>query len=259
VDENTLVFVVSYSGNTEETISQMREAQNKKCKIVTFASGGNIMQLSTQKNIPCLKFPKGYQPRAAIAFQFFGLAEIANRFGLAKGVWDEVDEALHITKNLRDEMDVGVDADENIGKKLAVSLYGYVPMIYGSRIFTAVSYRYCTQFNENSKIPAGNSFFPEAFHNSIMARESSIELLKRLCAVIIRDPKEEQVMSAKITKFCHLMRERFGNLVEIEALGEGRLARIASALYIGDYVSAYLGLLYGQDPSSTESIAILKS
>jgi glucose/mannose-6-phosphate isomerase len=259
VDENTLVFVVSYSGNTEETISQMREAEKKNCKIVTFASGGNISQLSSQKKIPCLKFPIGYQPRAAIAFQFFGIAEIAHKFGLAKGVWEEVDEALNITKNLRDEMNISVDTEENLGKKLALSLYGYVPMIYGSRVFDAVTYRYCTQFNENSKIPAGHSFFPEAFHNSIMARESSIELLKRLCAVIIRDPKEEKGMSAKINKFCELIRERFGNLLEIEALGEGRLARIASALYIGDYVSAYLGLLYRQDPSSTESIAILKS
>ena len=66
-------------------------------------------------------------------------------------------------------------------------------------------------------------------------------------------------MSVKIDRFTELVAERFGGVVEVEAMGEGRLARMISALYIGDFASAYLGMLYGQDPSTTDSIDALKT
>jgi glucose/mannose-6-phosphate isomerase len=259
VDTNTLVFVVSYSGNTEETISQMMEAREKNCKMVAFTSGGMISKIASHKNIPCLIFPSGYQPRAAIAFQFFGLAEIARKFGLTEPVWKEVEETIKIISKLRDEMDVVVETKNNLGKQLALKIFSYMPMIYGNRMLSSVVYRYSTQFNENSKVPAGYGFFPEAFHNSVMACESTNILLKNLCAIIIRDPKENKEMSKKITKFSNLLAESFGRVIEVKAIGKGRLCRMLSALYIGDYTSVYLGLLYGLDPSSTKSINILKS
>jgi glucose/mannose-6-phosphate isomerase len=259
VDTNTLVFAVSYSGNTEETISQMMQARKKNCKMVAFTSGGKVLEMASRENIPCLIFPKGYQPRAAIAFQFFGLAEMAHRFGLTECMWNEVEETIKTISKLRDEMDVGVETTKNLGKQLALKLFGYMPMIYGNRMFGSVAYRYSTQFNENSKVPAGYSFFPEAFHNSVMARESTNMLLNNLCAIIIRDPEEDKDMSKKITKFSRLLDESFGRVIEVQAIGKGRLTRMMSALYIGDYASVYLGLLYGRDPSSTKSINILKS
>lgn len=259
VDTNSLVFAVSYSGNTEETINQMMQARKKNCKMVTFTSGGMILEIATQDNIPCLIFPKGYQPRAAIAFQFFGLAEIAHKFGFTEHNWNEVEEAIKTISRLRDEMDVGVKTKKNLGKQLALKLFGYMPMIYGKRMFNSVAYRYSTQFNENSKVPSGYSFFPEAFHNSVMASESTNLLLNNLCGIIIRDPKENKDMSKKITKFIKLLDESFGRVIEVQAIGKGRLSRMISALYIGDYTSIYLGLLYGRDPSSTKSINILKS
>ncbi|MBN2335011.1 bifunctional phosphoglucose/phosphomannose isomerase, partial [Candidatus Bathyarchaeota archaeon] len=148
--------------------------------------------------------------------------------------------------------------DSNPCKALAESVKGYTPFVYGSRLFEAAAYRYGTQFNENSKSPAAASFFPEAFHNSVMAREAPPELLRNTCAVILRDPKESEETAAKISRFTDLMAESFGRVVEVEAHGEGRLARIVSALLIGDHASAYLGILYGRDPSSTDSIRTLK-
>ncbi len=55
------------------------------------------------------------------------------------------------------------------------------------------------------------------------------------------------------------MRETFGKVVEVEPRGESDLARMMSALIQGDFASAYLGLLYGVDPSTTESIRLLKA
>jgi glucose/mannose-6-phosphate isomerase len=259
VNKDDLIFAVSYSGNTEETINQLKEAQKKGCSIVSFTSGGQISKICLKSQIPCYKFPTGFQPRAAIGFQFFGLVKITERFGLIDNRMAVIKEALKILSDLRDRMDVKVKTDENPGKELAENLFGYIPIVYGNRLLKSVAYRYSTQFNENSKIPAGYGFFPEAFHNHIMAREAQNEILNRTCILIIRDPKETEKMKEKITKFSALMAEKIKKVVEVKAIGESRLSRIISALYLGDYASSYLGLLYDHDPGSMDSINILKS
>lgn len=259
VDGGTLVYAVSYSGNTEETLSQYQEAVDRGCPVVCFCSGGKLSQSASLRKIPRLRFPKGYKPRAAIGFQFFGLAAVTRNLGLIDDeTWKEVDEAISAADELSEEMSPKTPTDSNPGKVLAESLMGFTPFIYGAGLFEGVAYRYGTQFNENSKSPSSSSFFPEAFHNSVMAREASPSLLEKACAVIIRDPLEEEAVAKRINRFTELIAEGFGRVVEVEATGTGRLARIVSALYIGDFASAYLGILYGHDPSSTHSIEALK-
>jgi glucose/mannose-6-phosphate isomerase len=259
VGEGALVCAVSYSGDTEETLSQYHQAVKTGCPLICFCSGGKLSRSASQRKIPLLMYPKGYKPRAAIAFQFFGLAAVTRRLGLIDDeTWGEVDEAIEIAERLSEEMEPGTPTDSNPGKALAENIMGYTPYVYGGSLHMGVAYRYSTQFNENSKSPASNGFFPEAFHNRVMAREAHPELLEKACAVIIRDPLEEEAAAEKIDRFTELVAERFGKVVNVEARGRGKLARIISALYIGDFASAYLGILYGRDPSTTDSLDALK-
>ncbi len=260
VNEDTLVFAVSYSGNTEETLSQYHQAMEKGCKIICFCSGGELEKLAKDNNQPVVYFPKGVQPRAAIPFQFFALAAVAKNVGLVQDdQWDEVLETLHVSRVLAESMKASTPMEENMGKQLADLINGYIPFIYAPRQFQAVAYRYSTQFNENSKSPAATNFFPEMFHNSIMAREGSEDLLCGNIAIIIKDSGENARLKKKIEVARDLMAEKFGKVVEVETVGKANLTRMMSALLIGDFTSAYLGILYGIDPSTTDSIISLKA
>ena len=258
VDKHVLIYCVSYSGNTEETLSQYKEALNCGCTIICFSSGGILSQSAGLDGITHIKYPEGYQPRAAIAHQFFSVATVTRRLGLIDDeTWGQIDEALTVLNGLSREMDAKIPTASNIAKRLADNIKGYIPFVYGGDIYETVAYRYTTQFNENSKSPAAHNFIPEAFHNSIMAREAPKDLLTRCCAVIIRD-KYEESLRPKMDRFMELVQESFGKVIEVESIGHGKLARILSALYIGDYARTYLAILYGRDPSSTDSIALLK-
>jgi glucose/mannose-6-phosphate isomerase len=260
VNDKTLVYAVSYSGNTEETISQYMEAIEQGCTVICFCSGGILEEKAKENENILVKFPKGQQPRAAIAFQFYNLAGVTRRIGLISDVkWGEVIESIKIVETHCREMNPRVPMESNKGKKLARDIRGYVPFIYAPSLFMNVAYRYSTQFNENSKSPSATNFYPEAFHNSVMAREAGKKLLERLCAVIIKDPLGDSRLNKKTDFSIELMKETFGKVVTVEAEGKSNLARIMSTLIQGDYASAYLGLLYGIDPNTTESINILKS
>ena len=258
VDEETLVFAVSYSGNTEETLSALREALDRGSAVVSLTSGGSLERLSREKSLVLFPIPGGLRPRASLPYQFFMLATVLNRLGLIPSSWEEVDEAIEVLGKLRDEMVPEVPADSNPAKRLALGLRGKVPFVYGSRLFEGVAYRFGTQLNENSKVPATSGAFPELFHNAVLGFEGPDETLGPLCVLIIRDPEESDEMVRKIDRFKDLLEPRVGVMLEVEARGRGKLSRMLSVLYIGDYTSTYLGLLYGKDPSSMDAIEELK-
>lgn len=258
VDGETLVLAVSYSGNTEETLAAFGEALERRCPVIAVTSGGEMQRLSAERGLPLLSLPRGMQPRAALPNQFFSLATVMRRLGLASEPWEEVSEAFEVLEAIRDNLVPETPTAENPAKRLALGFRGLVPFVYGPRLFEAVAYRIRTQLNENSKVPAGSGFFPEAFHNAVMGCEGPEEVRRHICALIIRDPGEPPGMERKIDAFKGLLEPRVGRVLEIRARGRGRLARMLSALYVGDYASAYLGLLHGLDPSSTDSIAALK-
>jgi len=258
VGRDTLLFAISYSGGTEETLSAFEEGKSRGAKIVVFTSGGEMEKRARADHVTVYKLPAGFQPRAAIAHQFLSLVVAARKVGIADDSWWEVREAIDVLKLLREENRLETLQGSNPAKRLATELYGYIPFIYGSRIHEAVAYRWNTQLNENGKSPAGSSFIPEAFHNAIVASEADNELLKKVCAIFLLDPAEGEHLTAKTRRCMEIMKPCFGKVLEVKASGEGRLARMLSALYFGDFVSAYLGLLYGKDPSIVESIDRLK-
>ncbi|MBS7637793.1 bifunctional phosphoglucose/phosphomannose isomerase [Candidatus Bathyarchaeota archaeon] len=258
VDEKTLLIAVSYSGNTEETLSALEEGLRRGCQVVTITSGGVMERLSAERGIPMVKLPGGMQPRASLPWQLSAIIKLAWRMGLSQSVGDEWEEALGVIDTLRNELAPETPTRLNRAKEAALALKGTIPFIFGPRIFEGIAYRFRTQLNENSKVPASSGSFPEGFHNAVMIREGVEELRRPLSLVLIRDPEGEGRLERKVDAFKSLLERRVSRIVEITASGRGKLSRILSVLYVCDYASVYLGLLYGLDPSSTDSIKTLK-
>ena len=258
VDDETLVFTVSYSGNTEETLSMMADALSIGAITIAVTSGGIMSEIAVKHDLPLMSLPKGYRPRAAIPHLFFSLTTLMHRLGLVNTLWGEVPEALSTLDAIKDEISMDVHTEQNSAKQVALSLRGRIPLVYGSSLLEGVAYRVGTQLNENSKTPSGSGSFPEIFHNAVLGSEWDSETLKSLAILLLRDSGDDVGVKGKIERFKGLFAPKIGDIIELEAKGSGRLSRILSLVYIGDYISAYLGLLYGHDPSLDLSIDKLK-
>lgn len=132
-------------------------------------------------------------------------------------------------------------------------------MIYGSSGTTeTVAMRWKGQINENSKAMAYFNVFPELNHNEIVGTEEPSQKLKDLELVFLRDPADHPRVKARLEITRDLIGERVGAITEVSARGVSRLARTYSLIYVGDYTSVYLALLYGIDPSPVKLIDALK-
>jgi glucose/mannose-6-phosphate isomerase len=258
VDEETLVFTVSYTGNTAETLSMLDEAAKTEASVVAVTSGGAMANVARENKYPLILLPDGYKPRAAISYQFFSMATVMRNLGLVESRWGEVPEALTTLESLRNEISMDVPTGHNLAKRVASRLIDKMPMVYGSPLFEGVTYRFRSQLNENAKVPSGSGVFPEAFHNAVLGSEGNPDSLAHLALLLLKDNRDDESMKKQIERFKELFSPSIGDIIELEARGSGRLSRILSLVYIGDYVSSYLGLLNGHDPSSNLAIDELK-
>jgi glucose/mannose-6-phosphate isomerase len=258
VDENSLVVAVSYSGETEETLSAFLDAVKRGCMVVTVSSGGHLQTFSRKLKNPHILIPTNFPPRAAIAYTFFPLVKLMEKLHAAEGINEEVKEAIYILQKVSEENRLEVSLEKNEAKKLAVEIEGTVPIVYGFRQYKAVARRLKCQFNENSKIPSKFDAFSELNHNEVVGWEAPESLTKNFSIILIRDPKEPLEFKNRIEITKKIAFPKTCKVSEIKAIGKHKLTKMLSAMYIGDFVSIYLALMRGVDPTPTKTILHLK-
>ncbi|MEM3578235.1 MAG: bifunctional phosphoglucose/phosphomannose isomerase [Candidatus Bathyarchaeia archaeon] len=254
----TLVFVISYSGETEESLSAYLDAIKKKCMTVCISSGGTLQKFAEKMEVPHLTVPSGIAPRAALPYLFIPLPILMEKIDLVSGVYSEISETLSLLKDIGAANAPDKPLKENFSKKLALDICGTVPVIYGFGIYRAVAQRLKQQFNENSKIPSKWETFPELNHNEIVGWESALELAKLFSVIFLRDAYEPEAIRERIITTQELMSRASVKTFEMHGVGKSVLARMLSAICVGDFVSVYLAILRGLDPTPVKTIAFLK-
>ncbi len=258
VDENTLLFVVSYSGNTEETLNAAREGMKRKAKVVGISSDGELESLCKERGVVFIQAPKGYHPRAAIAFLFIPVLKLLSEMLIYDSDVAILD-AISELKELRDSIKADVPEKDNLAKKLAKRIKGKIPIIYGHSIYNAVANRWHTQFNENAEVLSWYGAFPEMNHNEVVGWKGD-DKSDNFIPILLRDNKEDERIDKRIevTKD-KVFKPVTEDIIEVWAKADTQLARILYLIYLGDYVSIYLALLYGRDPSPVKIIDELKA
>jgi glucose/mannose-6-phosphate isomerase len=256
--ENTLTFVVSYSGETEETLSVFLDAIRRNCMVVCISSGGTLIDFAEKMKIPSVHIPTGIQPRAALPYLFTPMLTILGKLGLVKRIKMEISETVTVLKHVCSENVPEKPLKENFSKRLAADICGTVPVVYGFGFYSSVAQRFKQQFNENSKVPSKWEVFPELNHNEIVGWEEAERLADHFSAIIIRDKSESEYIKQRIEATKELLSGKVAGIHEVWSRGEGRLAKMLSTTIIGDFTSVYLAILRGVNPTPVKTISILK-
>ena len=261
VNKNTLLFAVSYSGNTEETLGALSEGLERGCKCIGISSGGRLRNLCIEKGCPYLQIPEGFPPRAAFAYLFFPMAVLLKRMKMIeeKGFEAEIKDVLATLRDARSELAPETDMRQNIAKQQAEDLKGSTPVIYGIPHFAAIARRWQTQLNENSKVLARYDEFPEMNHNDLVGwAEDDLTTTKGWSAIFLRDEDEHPRISKRIEFTKSILSSKSKKVIEVWLHGQTFLAKMIYFVYVGDFVSTYLAILRGVDPTPVKTIEELK-
>ncbi len=259
VGNKTLCIIASYSGNTEETLACLEQAQAKAAHIVIIAGGGKLQAVAQQNNYPLALIPKVEQPRFAALYILKAIVTILEKAKLVAS--EEAEQNLHQAGQfLRQSIQAWlptVPAANNQAKQIAQELMGKSIVIYsGPELFPA-AYKWKISFNENAKQIAWCNQLPEANHNEILGWTQQ-PVQKPYSVIDIRSNLEHPRIQKRFLVTERLLSGLRPSPIVINPTGETLLQQLLWTITLGDFVSLYLALLNGLNPTPVELIEKLK-
>lgn len=244
-----LFIAVSYSGNTEETISFFNETVAKNLNVAVVAIGGKLLQLAEEKGIPYIQLPDtGIQPRMSTGLMLRAVLKLIN------------DEALYTESGKLAET-LKSEELEGKGRELAEKLFNYIPVVYASRRNIAIAYSWKLKFNETGKTPAFYNTLPELNHTEMTGfdvKEGTRSLSQKTHFVFLKDGDDNPRIQKRMEVLEKLYRDRSLPVLTVEVAGASRLERIFQTLILGDWTSYNLALKYNVEPEQVPMVEEFK-
>jgi len=258
VDDRTVVFACSYSGQTEETLSAYADAKAKGAHIIAVTSGGKLSELVQADEYSLIRITGGQPPRTALGFLLVPVLVACERLKLLPSQRHE--EAYSLLARCVEEWKLEVPRSKNPTKQLAETLHGKLPVLYGLGSWQGVvAYRWKGQIGENAKSMAFCHSFPELNHNEILGWTKATEQgVKEWVVAVLEDGAESAKMQARARVTADLI-EHAAKTHRVQARGVSLLEKMLSLTLFGDFVSLYLAALNGVDPETIDAINTLKS
>jgi len=261
VNKNSLIIVLSRFGNVEEVLSATQQSIDRGAYILAVMSGGPLVDMCKENDIPYMIIPMDDRmPRTLIAYSVLPIIIFTSRLGLMADKTKNINETIQLFRKLRERYGVEVPLKQNLAKQIASRVKGRIPLVYGSLDhYDSVADRWKRQFGENSKMMAFYNIIPNLHHDEAVGWDMERDLLSQFCLIMLRD---DILDSPKIKKrkdiSIDILNDRVGEIIEVYAEGISVMARMFSLIYLGDFVSLYLAVIRGIDPTPIKVIDLFK-
>lgn len=258
VNEKTLVIAASYSGNTEETLSALEQAEAKSAQIAIIAGGGALQEVATAKGYLLGELPKVVQPRYAVLSNYKLLLDILHKTGvLADDFSNELTQAAGFLSGAIQSWLPTVKTTENPAKQLALEVLGKSVVIYGGPKLFPAAYKWKISFNENAKQIAWAGQYPEFNHNEFIGW-SKQPVDKPYVVIDLRSTLEHPQVQKRFSVSERLLSGMRPTPEIVTAHGSTILEQLLWTIALGDFVSLYTGIANGLNPAPVELVEKFK-
>ncbi|MGH2449800.1 MAG: bifunctional phosphoglucose/phosphomannose isomerase [Candidatus Limnocylindria bacterium] len=256
VGRDALVIASSYSGNTEETLGAFEEARKRGAKVVAVTTGGRLAELARANGYPVVTFSYAARPRAALGYSLALVLGVLSRAGFARDLSADIEAALADVAKLEERVHEG--SRVNDAKRLAIALAGRIPFVYGAGAMGVMARRVKGQWNENAKNWAAFDVMPELNHNAVVGFPHPAVAKEALAVLFLRSDHDNPRNRLRFEVTKELLDRAGVPYHTLSFPGPTMLSEVLQMTYFTDYVTFYLALLQGADPSPNTSIDLLK-
>ncbi len=251
VNEKTLFIASSYSGNTEETLSSLAQAEQKHAKIAIITSGGKLLDIAKEKNYTLVELPKIDKPRYGALYGLKGIVMLAEKLGLvvAGSSAELATTAMFLGRSIA-EWVPDLPTSQNPAKQLALDIVGTSPVMYGGPLLATAAHKWKISFNENAKNVAWEYAFPEFNHNEFTGWTSH-PVEKPYSIMYLQSSFDNERIKKRFDLSDKLLSGRWPSPHRIDAKGETIPQQLLWTVAMGDFVSLYVAFLNGTNPIET--------
>jgi len=251
VNEETLVIVSSYSGNTEETLHLAQLALEKKAKLIALTTGGKLAELAESYKFPMYlcdpKYNKAGQPRLGLGYSVFSQIALFAKLGFITLKQEEIETIFSEFDHQLSQWELA-NTENNEAKALAKSLVGKLPIWIGADHLAGNTRIAHNITNETPKVYSSYYVIPDLNHHLMEGLKNPQEVINNL-AVIAFDSELYHARNQKRLEVTKLVAEK--NNVEWHAYkpqSKTKLGQACEILLLSNFIVFYLSMLYKEDP-----------
>jgi len=248
IDQNTLVIVSSYSGNTEETLSYYSCAKELTDNIFGISSGGKLLEALKSDGKNYYVLPEGYPPRSATGYSLTVLVSLLNR-----DLLNDLD--IDLLQSYSDSY----SSEGNEVHSLAKEIYSTIPIVVTEEDMTSIGFRLKSQLNENSKMLSYNITLPEMNHNEIVGWQGEQIDNSAFSLLWINIRHDKNIKRMTITNDILKDKLSFDNHIQVPfEIASNHLASFLYLINYIDWLSYWCSNLHDVDIMNIDNIDILK-
>lgn len=252
VSSKTLMIGISFSGNTEETLSAVEVAHQQGAQIVAITSGGKLAEFAQTNSLPLvllIKESANFQPRMSSGYVVAVLTQLLVNAGVLP---------ISSTKDLITTAEALSQINtEEAGKQIAHQLVGKTPLIYASDSYWPVARIAKIKINENSKIPCFWNVLPEMNHNEMVGftDRQGVDYF----VLMLRDKDDHLRVNHRMEVLAEVLKEQGIENQIVDMVGQDYPTKTLSTLMLMDWISYWLALELGIDPTPVDMVEKFKA
>ena len=256
VGRDSLVVTSSYSGNTEETLSSFEEARKRGAKVLVLTTGGNLAELGRASSYPVVTFSYKARPRATLGYSLGLVLGTLAKLNFVRDLSGDIEAATRDLAKIQERVHEGARTNE--AKKLAIELFGRVVFAYGAGVMGVMARRVKGQWNENAKNWSAFDVMSELNHNAVVGFPHPPIVKEALTVLLLRSDRDNPRHKLRFEVTRELLDRASIPHKTLQFAGQNLLSEVLQMVYFTDYVSFYVALLNGADPSPVKVIDFLK-
>lgn len=258
VGKRTLVVVASYSGNTEEVLSALDQAEAIGAQIAVIAGGGQLEQRALEREYLLGMLPKVVQPRYAVLYNYVLILDVLAITGVIDSAHqEELAQAAPFLQQAVAAWLPTVKTAQNPAKQLALEAIGKSVVVYAGPMLAPVAFKWKIGFNENAKQVAWTGQYPEFNHNEFIGW-SKQPVDKPYCVIDLRSTLEHERVQRRFEVSERLLSGMRPSPEVVTVQGNSPLEQMLWGLAFGDFVTIYTGIANGLNPAPVELVEKFK-
>ena len=258
-EDGTLVVACSFSGETEETLSAFEGTLGGEGMRLAISTGGRLSALAEKRGFPLFRYHWDGPPRSALAYGLLPLLAILQRLDALPAEEGAAERALDGLSSGSTKWGTGAPESSNVAKQVAQRLAGRLPVILGAGILAVAAQRWAQQTSENAKQWAFHAGLPEANHNLVVGLGAPPAAVELMHVVLLDSPATDERSRLRLSLTAGLLDDAGVAHEQLNCGGESALGTALRACHLGDWVSLYLAVLNGVDPTPVPAIDALKA
>ena len=253
VTERTLVFCSSYSGTTEETVENTRQAIARQAKWMAIGTGGKLIEMSRSSGVPYYQIVPTHnpsnQPRMAIGYSVVGQLALAAHAGIITLADQDIGDMVTSMESIIEKSHVEIETEKNPTKQLALKMKGKIVIYVSAEHLVGAMHTISNQLNENAKNISMAVAIPELNHHLMEGLKHPLTNSGNLLFVFAHSLLYPARIQQRIGITRQVIEKQGIEVVTIDLSALTPLAQSFELIQIGAYANLYLSILYGQNPA----------